>query len=354
MTNVELVLQGPGRPPSLRERLTAASNGADSGGAMFAWTNASGAKELLQDSTFTSFLKSGNFDLIVGTDSITDENAVDVLIAAEASAANLTVRAFVNDSGSLYHPKLAWFVHGSQVTLLVGSGNLTMGGLTKNWEAFVIVVLSGEPAIQVLRQLKEWQKTWSAALLPISDPSVRARASQNRGQERDLKRLAARLPKKSKDLDPQLDVLVAEVSRSRGGWTQVNFHKPHFETFFGADLSSLPRFIRTRRVRDNGSLSPIEDARGIVVASQNYRFEFEGPRGRAYPDDPPIGVHVRLGPDDFLYLFREPDDAGYAELDALLGPSTGRMMRQRRFTLGTLVAAWPATPLSKVNTDSAY
>lgn len=352
---LELVLQDAGNTgATLRDRLVKECVGADRGGAIFAWTNATGAKELLDDPAFLAFVAKGSFELVVGTDSITDEAAVDVLVAADAAMPNLTVRGFVHGTGNLFHPKLAWFVKGGQLVLLIGSGNLTMGGLAKNWEAFAVATVTGNPAVKLERDLNAWRQKWAAMLPPVSDPKVRARAAQNRGQERDFKRLAKRLTTKAMDLDPSLDVLVAEVSKSRGGWTQVNFHKSHFQLFFGADLAALPRFIRAREVMSDGRLRSTESARGIKVASQNYRFEFSGPRGRSYPSKPPIGVHIRLGPDDFIYIFREPGQPGYDELNTLLGTRRGQAMRQKRFTLSDVLVAWPSAPLGKVKAASAY
>lgn len=128
--DVDLRFQNPGDDQGyLLEALLNACLGAASGGAIFAWTNAGGAKALLEDETFSNFLGAGSFELILGIDSITDQAALDVVSRAAFRMPSLRARVFLHDEDALFHPKLAWFESDRALTVLVGSGNLTMGGL---------------------------------------------------------------------------------------------------------------------------------------------------------------------------------------------------------------------------------
>jgi HKD family nuclease len=67
-----------------------------------------------------------------------------------------------NENGSTFHPKVYLFDEGAVADLIVGSGNLTAGGLFTNYEAGVHVSLSAgeekdaEVLSEVKRQLREW------------------------------------------------------------------------------------------------------------------------------------------------------------------------------------------------------
>src|SRR5437588_12814120 len=115
----EIRLQDPGADGGyLLEDLLAASTEATRGGAIYAWANIGGVKSLLWDESFRDFLTRGPFDLVVGLDSITDENAITALMQATAECQNLTVRAFLNDTSALFHSKIAWFETPDALTLL--------------------------------------------------------------------------------------------------------------------------------------------------------------------------------------------------------------------------------------------
>lgn len=348
MTTVELHLQDAGTDSGyLLEELLYSCTEAECGGAIFAWTNAAGAKSFLEDENFVAFINQGTFDLVIGLDSITDEAAVKVLIDLDSRMPNLSIRAFLNDRSEMFHTKLAWFASKAEVTLLVGSGNLTMGGLKNNWEAYTVSRLAGTAGERVVEKLEAWLLSWSAMLIPISDARVLERARQNSGNERTLKRAPKELPKPVA-ADQVLSVLVAEIPRSGSRGGQDNFDRDNYEQFFGAKVDSQRR-ITLYHVAEDGSLGDVESRPSVARKSRNYSFELAAMRGVTYPaSGAPIGVFMRLETDSFLYMVILPDSPHYAIVsDFLKAHWSGHSNRKRRYrtTVVELKTAWDNAPL---------
>jgi HKD family nuclease len=335
----------------LLEHLLIESIGARRGGGIFAWANAGGIHSLLEDDAFDEFLVGGHFRLIVGTDSITDATAIERLIEISTKRPQLDPRAFMSPTPSLFHPKLTWFEHGSHLSLIVGSGNLTMGGLRSNWEAFAVLRLTGQQQQDGLAQIEEFLTAVTDHLLPITDPRVLQRAKQNTGNERSLRTPTAS-PHPKPGASSSVDhVLIAEIPKAGDRWAQANFDQENYEGFFGAKIGSQRR-ISLHHVDSAGRLGEVESRPSVEVASQNYRFELAAARGRAYPTDgSPIGVFLRLATGEFLYSLLLPADPGYQKVDALLTARwQGRADRKRRvrLTIDEVQAAWPSSPLWRV------
>ncbi|WEV78817.1 phospholipase D family protein [Janibacter cremeus] len=329
---------------NLLEHLLVESIGAERGGGIFAWANTNGVKSLFDDDVFDDFLVNGDFRLFVGTDAITDPPTVDKLIDVSTQRPRLDVHAFMSPTTSLFHPKMAWFEHENYLSLIVGSGNLTMGGLRSNWEAFVSLKLSGEDRIRALTQIETFLTSVTEHLLPITDPRVMGKAQHNTGNERNL-RTAGTQPTVAESVEA---VLVAEIPKAGNRWAQANFDLENYERFFGARVGSHRR-ISLHHVDATGAVGDVESRPSVEVASQNYRFELAAARGLAYPHGgAPIGVFLRLATGEFLYSLILPGDAGYNEVDKLLtdewhGPA-GRK-RRVRVTVDQIHSAWPASPL---------
>lgn len=353
---VELHLQGPGEPTSsLLSELLEASVNARAGGATFAWCNIHGIRALLFNSTFLTFLDRGPFRLIVGTDTITNELALDVLLERRDALGSLNASAFLHNRPALFHPKLAWFQHPHGMKLLVGSGNFTRGGLQANWEAFINAELSEPEGAVVLRQLSEWEADNAGNILPLDHKSVRDRVRRNAGNERNLRAFGG----DAHDLDqlPALgdEFLIAELTKNRGSggvaqFSQASFPKDVFETFFG--VRGTQNELLLYAVESSGDLQPAESTSGkFKPKSVNYYFELAAAAGRAHPPVlHPISAFLKLDSGAFLYLFRLPDEDGYAELSTLLSrhwTPRGNQVRRVRVLRDELAAYWPGCPLLK-------
>ncbi|SIT84033.1 phospholipase D family protein [Microbacterium sp. RU33B] len=347
-----LQFQLPGAPGgNLLEHLLLESIGAVRGGGIFAWANASGARTFLDDVVIEELLQRSEFRLIVGTDTITDSRAIAKLSEIETRRPRLQVRAFLSPVSSLFHPKLAWFEHSDHLSLIVGSGNLTMGGLLSNWEAMVVNKLTGAEATEALDAIQSFVTHHAASLLPLSDSRIINRVAANDGNERSLRpdpRVPIPSPPAPAAAVGEDEVLVAEIPAAGTRWKQANFDRANYEGFFGARVGSQRRIV-LQSVSSDGHLGDIESRQSVEVASQNYRFELSAAGGLPYPTDgPPIGVFVRLATGQFLYTLVLPGQPGYGEAASFLsqkwsGPA--REKRRVRSTVSEFREAWNNSPL---------
>ena len=334
---------------NLLEHLLLESIGATRGGGIFAWANASGARTLLEDTVMDAMLVASDFRLVIGTDSITDSRAIAKLASISASRPRLQVSAFLSPTSSLFHPKLAWFEHADHVSLIVGSGNLTMGGLLSNWEAFTVLRLEGTEANHALEEIQSFLTRSTDYLLPITSQAIQDRVAENDGNERNIRHTetpsAAAQPVAAA---PNDDVLVAEIPGSGNRWSQANFDRSTHEGFFGAKIGSQRRIV-LQNVSASGEIGEIESRPSVEVKSKNYRFEIAAAKGIAYPvGTPPIGIFLRVSTGQFLYSLLLPESPGYAEMSSFLDTNwSGRADRKRRIisTVATLKASWPEAPI---------
>lgn len=324
------------RGVNLLELLLRESIGAESGGGIFAWTNGSGVYTALQDSVFQEFLANSKFELIVGTDTITDERARVALIKQMELRDNLSVRAFMNNGAALFHPKLAWFKHPDHLTVITGSANLTMGGLLSNWEAIDLSEYSGADEEQASSTIRQFIANHESYFADINSLEVSDRVAKNTGNERNLRRSDFH-PAPIEDIEmlhAGENTLVAEIPGSGNRWKQANFDKNSYVNFFGAKIGAHRRVV-FQNVNRDGSLGGIESRGTVEVKSQNYRFELSAASGLVYPDSgPPIGVFVKVFTGQFLYQLIMPDEALYDELAQLLDDRwDGPRRNKRRLTL---------------------
>jgi hypothetical protein len=333
----------------LRAEILDVLPGATGGGALLAFANVPGIRTAFGTPTFDAFLGHHNFTLYVGLDAITDERALRELADLHRKMPRFRVYAFWHDERRLFHPKLFWFTGLTTDTLIVGSGNLTTGGLSTNWEAFLTQQVGGVDRIQARAEIAAWIRSNRHRLIPPEDPRAIARAQSNRPNERILIHPKPRPAPPPPPALAAVDILLAEVTRSGDRLSQVNFDQATFQTFFGAMIGGHTP-VAFRELRPDGTLEGAEARQGVDVASHNYRFEIGALRGRTYPDQGrPIGVYLSTGPADFMYMMLFPDDEHYEIVDRILEarhPATaaGRL-RRGPVSQTELRADWPESPL---------
>lgn len=343
---------------SLHEALIAAATGAISGGGAYAFVSVNGVQLYLEDSVFSTLLIQQGFNLVVGIDQITNVPTLERLQVLQEVHDKFCVSAYCKKgSASIFHPKFSWFRKESGGTLVLGSGNLTVNGLRKNTEAFVVIDLDSNGIDQVEAEWDAWLGEIAPLLYPITDAYILERATQNQLLTRSLRARGVRpeagvggesqivegeqTDSTSQQADSEISewsfendsaVLVAEIPRSGNRWNQANFDIESFEGFFGATAGDNSQRIVLRNINSDGVLGEIEVRPSVSVSSQNYRFELEAAAGLDYPEDGrPIGVFIRVTVRVFLYILCMPGDVYYNEVRQFLQSNwSGREDRMKR------------------------
>jgi hypothetical protein len=322
------------------EEILVASKGALDGGGAFAFASQAGVRLLLEDVDFVRFLSKSKFDLIVGVDAITDTKALSAIAECLSQNPKLSARVFLGKIPRVtFHPKLCWFRHKHRGRTLVGSGNLTPGGLRGNCEAFSITDLSKQQLLTWEQKWASWAAFHKSDLLPIDDPRVVKRATENA-----LANIARKKPQGDillEEANGRISVgrsrhdsdavLVAEIPRGGSRWNQANFNLETFRGFFGASPGKTQRIILTHIAAD-GTAGSQEIRPSVSVKSNNHRFELEAASGLPYPSKGrPIGIFVRVATRTFRYRLLMPGDSGHRQALQFLNqhaPQEGTQMRR--------------------------
>lgn len=371
-----LHIQDPTNPNSdyLVDTLLDACDGAVRGGGAFAFLSPGGVKLLLQDQRFIEFSNSGTFDLIVGVNAITDTAAISALNVAKQVAPGLSACVHVpSHPRSIFHPKFAWFEKPDGGILVVGSGNLTAGGLRWNIEAYTVSKLTVDEIRHIASQWNGFKKHGAECIMGTDDPKVVAILERNTLRKKiDIKskELIETIPDAPlsavvaplietepaavdaiPSVKPDTEILVAEISGSGNRWKQANFHRDKFINFFGASMT-VARRIYLFQIRVDGTVGHQEVRPAVKVASANYRFELDAASGLDYPEEGrPIGIFVKIASRTFTYMLMMPGEDQHQILDELLKkavPKPGRLMRQHVFSAQEVMTVWPKSPLWQV------
>jgi hypothetical protein len=333
----------------LLERILEASSVASRGGGAFAFASLGGVKLLLADIDFRRFLTRSPFDLVIGVDAVTTLAALDSLGECVNTHKNLNVRVFMSEAGqSLFHPKFCWF-GGTQGSALVGSGNLTAGGLRGNREAFAVLPLDNKSQTEVEVQWNAWLDFNSPQLYSTNSPAARKQAAKNKESDLAFHERQTVIKEDSKGkiwvgmpTTDDASVLIAEIPKSGNRWNQANFDLDTFQNYFGADLGHTQRIILTH-IDSDGVVGNEEVRPSVSVSSQNYRFELEAGAGMAYPSKKrPIGIFVRAATRTFRYRLLMPGTRSHMIAEAYLiencpnrGRKVGRHVASRNALLLT-------------------
>lgn len=109
------------------------------------------------DADFKKYIKVNKYELIVGTDSITDPKAVARLRTYCGLYKNLTVYGYVHDARkNLFHPKVTWFETTTGGISIIGSGNLTERGLFHNVEMYSYNTLNNTEMAKLKADWEDW------------------------------------------------------------------------------------------------------------------------------------------------------------------------------------------------------
>lgn len=350
-----LTLQVPGDSNTLHAALVAAATEATGGFAAFAFATSTGIDTFLAEPSVHKLIGKGQFQLVIGLDAITDTAAIAALKTAKAALPNASISLFYNPKGGvLYHPKTMFFKSPTGGRCLTGSGNLTLGGLRNNWEAFWTADVPPAEAVALGDQWARWVADNTDSLLPLDDPRVTAQAALNAKtrakiqravKETDAEALAA-LEEEAAETTSLNPFLIAEVPKNRPG--QADFGIETYQGFFGVTIGN-PREVTFYQVRSDGSLAPPERRRAVAVKSSNYRFEVEALSGLQHPASGHfILVFERIGKSEYRYVLMKPGEAGHTSVQKFLNDNyfvSGNSKRRVVVTQSDVQAAWPNNPL---------
>jgi HKD family nuclease len=331
---------------------------------IFAFASELGINALLEDPAIIAFLeRGGRWSLIVGLDAITDPPALERLKSLSEKYSDVQVRVFHNSSRGLFHPKIAHFTRrdGTQV-VVVGSGNLTPGGLRGNIEGFSVTTFRRDEGID-LAAWDSFLERHAGSIRPIDEEALK-RADLNR-------RVARTRPPRAREAEPEAEtteepegadvaeapdelarrndrMLVAEVPKAGGRWHQVHFNGAVVEAFFRVRPNTEQR-VFLRELLGPGRLGPVE-ARPCVYSevNKNHRIELAARRGEDYPEERrPILVARETGLRTFQYIILMPDETGHPEMESFVAtnPSVGRGTRRVITSRREVLSFWAGCPV---------
>jgi hypothetical protein len=303
-----------------------------------------------------------------------------------------------------FHPKLYLFEQADSAVVIVGSSNLTTGGLWGNFELSIIVELdlALDTDLAFLEDVRNWYERWwsepngsravnarTIAALE-ADPSIRLpregeirRVFGGRGPSRGTRsaerafpepvRGLRRMPRPPAGVDRRaeqdeqetvvmpglpleeikaprrvndLRVLLAGIPRDR--WKQVGFNRDVTEDFFRVYRNGDP--VSVQGVTQGGEVLALHESRLILpeTSNQNHRIEFPEPDRRADPR-PGYAILVVLERSfrTVRYMSLRPGDAAYTairnELAARPACGASRKPETKRavITYGELKRVWP-------------
>lgn len=368
---------------SLHEALLAGCDDIKYGAGVFAFVTNGGVNLFLCDQIFENFIinENGRFKLIVGIDEITNTKTLnklrEVLIKYGQS---LEVLVFMhNHKNTTFHPKFTWFRKEDGGVLIVGSNNLTEKGLRRNIEAFNYMEVDNSQIDEVEKYFNAWIECNKQNLFSIDDEKVIERAKENErvvfarkktkrtdetdgenvDENEDSENNVIDITEESQqnsiddedfeawDFAEDNKVLVAQIPKSGSRWSQANFDKNTFQTFFGAQAghNGVHRIV-LRSVNSSGKLGDLENRPSVSVASQNYRFELESAVGLSYPTTGrPIAVFINVAVRMYVYILAMPGDTFYNELDAYINHLKGTKMVRYLTDVSDIKANCPNLPL---------
>ncbi len=362
---IEFCIQDPSHADTtyLYEAIIGAANGAATWRGVYAFASRDGVNWLFEDPVINQLVADGGeVDLLIGLDAITNRQALERLQELERIHEHFRPRVFWNEVAALFHPKITDFTYaGGGRTLIVGSGNLTPGGLMNNIEGYTVISANQGETIDV-SALDEFLERHADAIRSIDDEALE-RAERNAmrrihdGQQaRHVAFAAPPRARRPRRLVPVIGegrvatadrILIAQVPKAGGRWSQVHFNGDVVQQYFRMEDFGTQRAYLSQ-VGADGARSDAEVRPCIYSQSnKNHRIEFGAAMGRDYPETPPVLVLRERRLRVFDYMLLLPNGDGYAEVMQLTNilPSVGRGLPRVITDIDTLEGAWPECPL---------
>lgn len=198
-----------------------------------AWVRASGMA-YLSDRLANFLQRGGHLSVIVGIDlQNTTREGLQALLELEKHGRSETF-VFHNEAGSIFHPKLYLFRNEEEARLIVGSNNVTEGGLYVNVEAGLQVDTNVDAPViaQAVDALSSWKDTTDRLAFRLDDEflaalgrdgyvpdeaSARVKISRERSQRRSRAEPLFASRRFAPPADARRDSPSASASRVPGG-----------------------------------------------------------------------------------------------------------------------------------------
>ena len=353
-------LQDPTDPQTtyLYEAIIQAIIDATSWQGIYAFASIKGVNTLIEDSAVRSFLdRGGELDLLVGIDAITNRSTLERLQEIERSNRQFRPKVFWNnEAAKLFHPKLSDFSYADgRRTLIVGSGNLTPGGLASNYEGYTIISASSDEQLD-LSALDNFFQRHADHIRKI-DEEVLEKAAQNVIRSgRTVKPSGILIPETNELAVEPEDILIAQVPRAGGRWSQAHFNAEVVRNYFCLTEFKKQRIFLTPISNEGTRLET--EVRQCVYSqrNRNYKIEVGAASGQEYPDRPPLLVFRKRRVRVFDYMLLFPEDDGYEPLFRLTETleKVGRGLPRVTASMHDLWAAWKSCPLLMSSEEEGF
>jgi len=294
---------------------------------------------------------------------VTNQQTLERMQYLEARHRTFHPRVFWNSTRGLFHPKISQFSYADgRKKLIVGSGNLTPGGLMHNFEGYSVISGGRRDTLDMssldnflgrhaadIRAIDQEALDRSALnvmrpIVGVPHPKVPAAPPTSRAPA--VRRAAATLDR----------ILIAHVPAAGGRWSQVHFNVEIIHQFFRVTDLTVQRVYLTRT--DEGGLRGDEEVRPVVYSqsNKNHKIEIAAAQGLDYPNiGQPILVFRERQVRCFDYMLLMPGMQGYIEIERLSQslPTIGRGMRRAITDMATLARGWPASPLLMATVEAS-
>ena len=341
----------------LYEAILAAAVHAAGWRGVYAFASRDGVDQLIGDPIVRDYMEAGGeIDLLVGIDAVTNRPTLERLRELEIRNDRFRPRVFWNGSTGLFHPKISDFSYeDGRRTLIVGSGNLTPGGLMNNFEGYTIVSVDGTEELDV-SALDDFLARHADNIRSIDDEALE-RAGRNLVRPvQNARRTGGvvvaprpgRVAAAARPATGSARVLIARVPGAGSRWSQVHFNADVVRNFFQITDRRTQRVYLTQVAR-NGARGEVE-VRPCVFSeiNRNHKMEIRAAKGQEYPDGgSPILAFRERQLRTFDYMLFMPDEDGYGALMELTErlPSLGRGLPRVITELNTLAESWSTCPL---------
>ena len=345
----------------LYEAILAAAARASDWRGLYAFATRDGVDHLIEDKVVQNLMDGGGkIDLVVGVDAVTNRATLERMQELEQRHANFRPKVFWNEHLGLFHPKISDFgLRGGGRILIVGSGNLTPGGLMGNFEAYTVITAERGEGIDI-GVVDEFLERHGDGIRSI-DEEVLERAARNivrpiggagrHGIRVRRARVAPDVPR----VRPAVGVgrvLLAQVPSAGARWAQVHFNVETIGDYFRLSRFETERIYLTR-VSADATRDEVEVRRCVFSADSNRNHKIEiGAAGHlAYPQgDPPLLVFRERQLRTYDYMLLMPGENGYGPVLDLSNrlPSPGRGFPRPITDTVELGRAWPDCPLLHV------